>query len=188
VDWLADVRTETGKGAAYIASHAGTFSASREDGVLMPLLGNSGKGPAAAPDAGGFTGWALVGVQERPQPATPRRAGRPSDRSDAWLRVELRPHVDGLELTAPAELAAGSSAVASAVVVQDARRVPVAWPVSADWAGSRNLHVGVAATAPRHALATFDPATGTLTGIRAGTVELSVTVNGVTRTAPVRVG
>ncbi|WP_407341353.1 phosphodiester glycosidase family protein [Pengzhenrongella phosphoraccumulans] len=187
VDWLADVRTETGKGAAYLASHAGTFAASREDGVLLPLIGNSGKGPAAAPDAGGFTGWALVGIQDRPRSATPRHAGRPSDRADSWLRVELRPHVDTLELTAPARIAVGATAAVTAVVVQDGRRVPVAWPVSADWTGSRGLFVGAAAEAPHHAIASFDPATGSFTALRPGDVEVAVTVNGTRQTGSVTV-
>lgn len=77
---------------------------------------------------------------------------------------------------------------ASAVVIQDGRRVPVAWPVSADWAGSPDLHIGVAQAAAPQAVATYDPTTGILTGLREGSIELSVSVNGVTRSAPVRVG
>jgi hypothetical protein len=32
VKWLADFRASTGKGAAYMAGHAGTFAATRTDG------------------------------------------------------------------------------------------------------------------------------------------------------------
>lgn len=171
VKWLADFRAATGKGAAYMAAHAGTFAATRTDGVLLPLTGNSGKSPAAAPDAGGFTGWALAGV------------GQGSD----WLKLELRPHVDTLELTAPTTLRRGATAPASATVVQDGRRVPVSFPVSADWQATLQLHVGPAATAPFWAVASYDPATGTLTALRPGTAELAVTVNGVSTSATVKV-
>nr|WP_238355265.1 phosphodiester glycosidase family protein [Kribbella sandramycini] len=172
VNWLADFHAKTGKGAAYLAAHAGTFAATRTDGVLLPLTGNSGKGPAAAPDEGGFTGWALVGI---------------APKSD-WLQLEFRPHVDSLELKAPTDLRRGEVAAASATVVQDGRRVPVAFPVSADWAGSLQLHVGSASTAPFWAVAAFDPATGKLTALRPGSAELRVTVNGVTKSASVKVG
>ncbi|MDQ3642969.1 MAG: phosphodiester glycosidase family protein, partial [Actinomycetota bacterium] len=118
VDWLAGLRSRTGKGAAYIASHAGVFAASRQDGVLLPLIGNAGKGPSAAPDAGGFTGWSLVGVQTRPTPADPavrhRAAPEGRDESGAWLQLELRPHVDALELLAPGSVKAGSVAQVNA--------------------------------------------------------------------------
>lgn len=188
VDWLADFRAETGKGAAYLASHAGTFAASRQDGVLLPLVGNAGKGPSAAPDAGGFTGWALVGITERPAPAAEAVRHRAGDRdADGWLRVEMRPHVDALELAAPTALAVGGTAAVRATVVQDGRRVPVAYPVSADWAGAGGLHVGTPDDAPPTAVAAFDPASGRLVGLRAGQADLSVTVNGVTRTVRVTV-
>ncbi|MET7278785.1 phosphodiester glycosidase family protein [Kribbella sp. NPDC005582] len=171
VKWLADFRANTGKGAAYMAAHAGTFAATRTDGVLLPLTGNSGKSPAAAPDAGGFTGWALVGIGQQPD----------------WLKLELRPHVDSLELTAPTTLRRGTTAPATATVVQDGRRVPVTFPVSADWQGSSQLHIGTAATAPFWAVASYDPATGQLTALRPGTANLTVTVNGVTQTASLTV-
>ncbi|MGW6200262.1 phosphodiester glycosidase family protein [Kribbella sp. NPDC055110] len=175
VKWLADFRAATGKGAAYMAAHAGTFAATRTDGVLLPLTGNSGKSPAAAPDAGGFTGWALVGIAARPS-------------AQPWFQVELRPHVDSLELAAPESLQRGQSAPASATVVQDSRRVPVAFPVSADWWGSSTLHIGPAKTAPFWAVASYDPSTGLLSALRPGTAQLGVTVNGVSKSATVQVG
>ncbi|GAA1710044.1 phosphodiester glycosidase family protein [Kribbella yunnanensis] len=171
VKWLADFRASTGKGAAYMAAHAGTFAATRTDGVLLPLTGNSGKSPAAAPDAGGFTGWALVGV------------GGKRD----WLKLEFRPHVDTVELAAPTTLRRGETAPAAATVVQDGRRVPVSFPVSADWQGSTHLYVGPAATAPFWAVASYDPASGQLTALRPGEAQLTVTVNGVSTSATVKV-
>jgi hypothetical protein len=179
VKWLAGFRASTGKGAAYMAAHAGTFAATRTDGVLLPLTGNSGKGPAAAPDAGGFTGWALVGIDPT---ARPVEAGEWN-----WFQVELRPHVDSLELAAPAALRMGQTAPAAATVVQASRRVPVSFPVSSDWWGSALLHIGPARTAPFWAVAAYEPATGRLTAIRPGSVQLGVTVNGVAKSTTVKV-
>ncbi|MFI5691677.1 phosphodiester glycosidase family protein [Kribbella sp. NPDC051586] len=186
VQWLANFRASTGKGAAYMAGHAGTFAATRTDGVLLPLTGNSGKSPAAAPDAGGFTGWALVGIDPHvtAAPAGERNWSAP-ERS--WFQVELRPHVDSLELTAPASLRRGQSATASATVIQEDRRVPVTFPVSADWWGSTFLYIGPAKAAPFWAVASYDPATGQLTALRPGTAQLGVTVNGVSKSTMLRV-
>lgn len=187
VDWLADFRASTGKGAAYMAAHAGTFAASRADGVLLPLTGNSGKGPSSAPDDGGFTGWALVGVDpDVREAAAAERTWSAPERS--WLKVEFRPHVDSLELTAPAALHPGQTGTAGATVVQESRRVPVAFPVSADWWGSRLLHIGPARTAPFWAVASYDPSTGQMTGLRSGTAQLGVTVNGITKSSTITVG
>jgi exopolysaccharide biosynthesis protein len=186
VDWLAGFRASTGKGAAYMAAHAGTFAASRTDGVLLPLTGNSGKGPSSAPDDGGFTGWALVGVDPDVGPAAAgERNWSAPERS--WLKMEFRAHVDSLELTAPASLQRGETGTASATVVQESRRVPVAYPVSADWWGSRQLHIGPAQTAPFWAVASYDPATGQVTALRPGTAQLGVTVNGVSKSTTITV-
>jgi hypothetical protein len=169
-----------------MAPHAGTFAATRTDGVLLPLTGNSGKGPAAAPDAGGFTGWALVGIDpSAKEAAAGERHWSAPERS--WLQVELRPHVDSLELAAPTSLRMGQTASASATVVQENRRVPVSFPVSADWWGSALLHIGQARTAPIWAVATYDPATGQFKALRPGTVQLGVTVNSVHQSATIRV-
>lgn len=186
VRWLADFRASTGKGAAYMAAHAGTFAATRTDGVLLPLTGNSGKGPSAAPDAGGFTGWALVGIDPsaRVAAAGERRWSAP-ERS--WFQAELRPHVDELELAAPTSLRSGQTAPAAATAVQDSRRVPVSFPVSADWWGSARLHIGPSSTAPFWAVAAYDPATGQLTGLRPGSIQLGVTVNNTTKSASITI-
>ena len=186
VQWLADFRASTGKGAAYMAAHAGTFAATRTDGVLLPLTGNSGKSPAAAPDAGGFTGWALVGIDPSAQAAAAGERNW-SAPERAWFQVELRPHVDALELAAPSSLRMGQTASAAATVVQDSRRVPVSFPVSADWWGSALLHIGPAQSAPFWAVASYDPATGQLTAVRPGSIQLGVTVSGVTKSASIKV-
>jgi hypothetical protein len=186
VRWLADFRASTGKGAAYMAAHAGTFAATRTDGVLLPLTGNSGKGPAAAPDAGGFTGWALVGIDPTAHEAAAGERRWSAPERD-WFQVELRAHVDSLELSAPAVLKMGKTGAVAATVVQENRRVPVSFPVSADWFGSSLLHIGSIRTAPFWAVASYDPTTGTLTGLRPGTVQLGVTVNGTSKSATVQV-
>ncbi|MFF5566938.1 phosphodiester glycosidase family protein [Streptomyces sp. NPDC012623] len=188
--WLADFRRTTGKGAAFIGGHVGVFDASRVDGVPYLINGNAGKAPAGPAGEGGFTGWSLVGV-DRVTPGQWRDARlRPWRGGPDWLSARTRAHTDALTLAAPATLPVGRSARITATLTQGtsadrARAVPVAFPLSADWTGSLNLRVGAPAGArPRHAAA-FDPATGTLTALRPGTVTLAVTVGGVTRRARV---
>jgi hypothetical protein len=63
----------------------------------------------------------------------------------------------------------------------------VSFPVSADWFGSSLLHIGSIRTAPFWAVASYDPANGTLTGLRPGTVQLGVTVNGTSKSTTVQI-
>ncbi|MBF8185082.1 phosphodiester glycosidase family protein [Nonomuraea sp. K274] len=185
--WLADFQRTTGKGAAYIGAHVGTFHAERVDAVPYFINGNSGKNPATAPDDGGFTGWSLWGVD----PVTRAEAEqvRRNWFADApgWIGTQVRPHVDDLVLTAPATVALGTPAPVSAAVEQAGRTVPAAYPVSVTWSGSPNLHVGTRGTAKPWHVAVLDPAVGTLTALRKGQVTVAVTVNGVTRQASVAV-
>ncbi|WP_063729538.1 phosphodiester glycosidase family protein [Streptomyces sp. RTd22] len=188
-NWLADFRRTTGKGAAFIGSHVGTFHASRVDGVPYLINGNAGKNPAAPPGRGGFTGWSMVGVDHVSprQRAAARQA--PWTGGPDWVSVQTRAHVDGLTVTAPAELRAGQDADITASVIQGegagARTVPVGGPLSADWTGSRHVYVGKVSRArhPARYVAAFDPATGKLTALRPGTATLTVTVNGATAQA-----
>ncbi|WP_243869005.1 phosphodiester glycosidase family protein [Streptomyces liangshanensis] len=182
--WLADFRRTTGKGAALIGGHVGVFDASRVDGVPYLVNGNAGKAPAAPPAEGGFTGWSLIGV-DRVSPGDRTAARRaPWTGGPDWISVRTRAHTDALALDAPAALAPGHRAHVTAEVTQGGRRVPVAFPLSADWTGSPGVLIGDGrrGVRDRH-VAFFDPATGTLTALRPGTVTLAVTVNGVTRTA-----
>ncbi|MBO0517917.1 hypothetical protein, partial [Streptomyces beijiangensis] len=75
----------------------------------------------------------------------------------------------------------GDSAKTPATVLQGegaaARAIPVAWPLSADWSGSRGLCVKGSGKKGR-CVASYSPATGVLTALRPGTVTLAVTVNG----------
>lgn len=188
-NWLADFRRTTGKGAAFIGSHVGTFHASRVDGVPYLINGNAGKNPATPPGQGGFTGWSTVGVDHVSprQRAAARHA--PWTGGPDWVSVRTRAHVDGLTVTAPAELRTGQDADVTAAVIQGegagARTVPVGWPLSADWTGSPNVYVGDVSRArhPGRYVAAFDPATGKLTALRPGTATLAVAVNGATARA-----
>ncbi|MGW1540052.1 phosphodiester glycosidase family protein [Streptomyces sp. NPDC002309] len=190
-EWLAGFRAGSHKSAAFVGSHAGVFSAASVDGIPYLVNGNSGKGPAGTPDNGGFTGWTMLGIDPRDG-----RIGDlfdvPTDESETWLRAEVHARADSVVLSAPESLEAGERAEASATLTQDGTRtVPVAWPVSADWTGSRVDVVGDDRDHRRHGgapVVSYDPASGTLTARRPGTAVLRVTVNGVTaeRTITVR--
>ncbi|GAA4090541.1 metallophosphoesterase family protein [Actinomadura miaoliensis] len=176
--WTADFRARTGKGAAVVNAHVGVFHASRVDGVPTFVNGNSGKNPSGSPADGGFTGWTMFGVD----PRVNTRGG------DGWLRAEVRPHVDELSLTVPERVKAGTTAHVTATLRQDGEDMPLAYPMSADWSGSPNVHIGDARRAlPWLHTVTFDPATGRLTALRPGKATLSVTVNGVRRQATITV-
>lgn len=186
-DWLAGFRRSTGKGAALIGSHVGVFHASHVEGVPYLVNGNSGKNPAAPAGEGGFTGWSMVGVDAvgPAEQAAARRA--PFGPRPDWVSVQTRAHVDDVRLDAPPTVAPGTAAQVGASVLQGTRRVPAAWPVSVDWSGSPGLHIGRTEDARARHVASFDPATGRLTGLRQGAVTIAVTVGGVTRTTAVAV-
>jgi exopolysaccharide biosynthesis protein len=160
--WLTRFESRSGKEAAFVGAHVGTFHASQVDGVSYFVNGNSGKNPSTGPADGGFTGWSLWGVNQR-----------------GGLAVEVRPHVDTLAVDAPETLPVGQSTVVRANLRQDERTVPVAYPVTADWTASPSVHIGASRDVKRWHVATFDPLTGKLTALRRGTVTLEVLVNGV---------
>ncbi|MFF9348862.1 phosphodiester glycosidase family protein [Streptomyces sp. NPDC014734] len=179
--WLADFRRTTGKGAAFVGGHVGVFHASHVDGVPYLINGNSGKAPAGPADEGGFTGWSLIGV-DRVTPGEQAVARqRPWQGGPDWVSVQTRAHVDALAIDAPTVLGAGSRARVTATVTQGVRGVPVGFPLSADWTGSPNVHIGHRGDARQRHTAVLDPSTGVLTALRPGTVTLAVTVNGTTR-------
>lgn len=189
--WLADFRLRTGKGAAFVGSHVGAFSANSVDAVGYVVNGNMGKTPATSIVAqGGFTGWTLVGIDPTVKPTPGAQLhrldpGKPGYRR--WMQVEMRAHVDDLALTAPATLGVGASASATGHVTQHGRTFELEYPVSAAWGGA-GVFVGRPAAAPADAVVAYDPAARALTGLRAGTAELTLTVNGVTRTQTITVG
>ena len=185
--WLADFQHRTGKGALMVNGHVGTFHADRVDGVPYVINGNSGKNPSTPPQLGGFTGWTEFGVD----PVTPEEAEQarrdPLAEGPRWVEAEFHAHVDRVALAAPVSVAAGEAARVSATLTQPGgRTVPVAAPVSADWSGSPNLHIGSADGVKPWHVARIDPATGELTALRPDAqVVLAVTVNGVRAEATV---
>lgn len=158
-EWFAEFHRSTGKGIALHAAGTGTFEAAMFDGVHQFTNGNAGKGPNGSPDAGGFTGWSMVAVDPTPD--------------EQWVNVAFVPHTDALEVSAPEALQTGEAGAIEATVVQDGRRVPVAYPVSATFETSDG--------------AAYDHASGEFTAYRAGTHTLSVTVNDVTETVTIEV-
>jgi hypothetical protein len=181
--WLAEFQHGTGKGAAFVGAHVGTFHASQVDGVPYYINGNSGKAPST-PD--GFTGWTMVGVDPRQTPGSGPEWWNPAGTRPQWFRTEVRPHVDSLALTAPAEAAVGTPVTLSATVTQGGRQVPVAYPVSHDWSASPSVHIGPwTGIRPWH-VARLDPDTGVLTPLRPGTVTVRIAVNGAEAVAVVR--
>ncbi|WP_443080516.1 phosphodiester glycosidase family protein [Streptomyces sp. PTD5-9] len=185
--WLADFRRTTGKGAAFVGGHVGVFHASHVDGVPYLVNGNSGKAPAGPADEGGFTGWSLIGVDRVSPGAQADARQRPWHGGPDWVSVQTRAHVDALSIDAPPVVGAGSRTRITATVTQGSRDVPVAFPLSADWTGSPNVHIGRRDDARRRHAAVLDPSTGVLTALRPGAVTLAVTVNGTTRRAVVRI-
>lgn len=181
---LAEFRSRTGKSIADVNGHVGVFYTDSADGVTRILNGNSGKSPSGTPAQGGFTGWSMLGIDPAagrvgsvPTPATARTR---------WLEVQTHARVDALTLSNPGPLRVGQTVTASAVLTQDGgRQVPVAWPVTATWASS-GVQVG-SSRAPA-SVVRIDPNTGAITGLRAGTATLTVTVNGVTARTQVTVG
>jgi hypothetical protein len=101
--------------------------------------------------------------------------------------VRTRAHVDTLTLNAPSVLGVGHTAKITATVTQGAHRVPVAFPLAADWTGSPNVHIGDRDSARHRHTVVFEPSTGTLTALRPGTITLAVTVNGTTQLTRIRI-
>ncbi|MBA9006197.1 phosphodiester glycosidase family protein [Thermomonospora cellulosilytica] len=184
--WLAEFRTATGKGAALVNAHVGVFHASRVDGVHHFINGDAGKNPAAGAADGGFTGWTMFGVDPLSPGDMERVRRAPFLPARQWLFAEVRPHVDELSVRVP-EVTAGRTVQVSATLRQHGRELPLVYPMSADWSGSPNVHVGDPERARPWHVAAFDPATGRLTALRPGRILLAVTVNGVTGQVPVTV-
>ncbi|WP_211347149.1 hypothetical protein [Saccharothrix australiensis] len=50
--------------------------------------------------------------------------------------------MDALTLSAPRTVRVGSPVDVTASVTQGARQIPLRYPMSADWTGSPNVHIG----------------------------------------------
>ncbi|SHM95128.1 3',5'-cyclic AMP phosphodiesterase CpdA [Actinacidiphila paucisporea] len=191
--WLADFREQSGKPVALFTGHAHTASVSRADGVLDVTTPAVGKTPYSSPDQGGFFGWMHIGVE--PHPAR-IRAGRPSPETRDWLQAESRPLIDGIDLSAPGQLAPGASApvVATGLTSEFGLRFPLRFPASVTWSGSRGLAVAASSSEARSArrepatLAVLDLTTATLAAVRSGHVTLTVTAGGLSASSDVTLG
>lgn len=202
---LAEFRADTGKSIASLSAHAGLFHATSYEGVSTLLTGNSGKSPSSTPDNGGFTGWAMLGINpgagkigSDPQPVSSRTN---------WLQAEVKPRVDSVTLGAtaplPTAMTVGETITVDATISQDGGRVvPVKWPMSAQWGGEAVVvddggvdPTGVfersaltAGEATSASVLRFNPATGQLTATGEGIGTVSLTVNGETVTHEISVG
>jgi exopolysaccharide biosynthesis protein/predicted phosphodiesterase len=188
--WLADFREQSGKPVALFTGHAHTASVTRADGVLEVTTPAVGKTPYSSPDQGGFFGWMHIGVDPRPARI---RAGQPSPETRDWLQAESRPLIDGIELSAPAQLAVGASAAvgATGITSEFGLRFPLRFPATVVWAGGPGLVVATSASEAASARrlsdtrAVLDLSAGTLSAVRPGEVTLTVTSGGLTATSTV---
>lgn len=186
--WLAEFRERSGKPIALFNGHAHTAAVTRSDGVLEVNTPAVGKTPYSSPDQGGFFGWMRVGVDPRPARI---RAGQPSPETRDWLRAESVPLIDGIDLSAPGEVAVGASATlqATGITSEFGLRFPLRFPASVTWSGSPGLALtdspSATEAARRHprTLAVFDPTSTTLTAVRPGTVTVTVASGGLATSA-----
>ncbi|MEJ7894177.1 MAG: phosphodiester glycosidase family protein [Solirubrobacteraceae bacterium] len=176
--WLGDFREASGKHVALFSGHAHTAAVNRTDGLLEVNAPVVGKTPYGRADRGGFFGWMLVGADPRPERLS---AGRPDPDSLDWLRAEVRPIIDGIELSAPERLAPGESAPVAGTGVNSLYplRFPLAYPATAEWSGTGVAVVRgerdarSAARFPR-TVAVLDLETMRITGVRAGSGRLEI--------------
>jgi hypothetical protein len=184
--WLSDFQRSTGKGAVFIGAHVGTFHAAHVDGVPAFVNGNSAKTPSTAPSDGGVTGWSRWGVD--PITSNEASAAREDPRRDAptWISTEVRPHVDALELVAPDDLEVGDSTSVKALLTQGEKTFPVGYPMTAAWSGSPNVSIGDESDRDHRYAAVFNPRTGTLTAWKPASIRLTITVNGTSVDATIR--
>lgn len=191
--WFTRFRERSGgKGLAYVAGHAHVTRFERVDGVPYAVLPPAGGKIYGPQDDGGFSGWTLFGVDPDAPKADPRARHRAAPESRAraarWLRAEVRPQLEDLELDAPTTLTTGEQAdvTATGVLTQE-RRFPLRYPATVRWSGER-VHVGsVAEAEDRGAIAAFDPRTSTLTGLRAGEGSLRIEANVHAAEVPIRI-
>ncbi|MGW1008232.1 phosphodiester glycosidase family protein [Streptomyces sp. NPDC002520] len=190
--WLADFRERSGKPIALFNGHAHTAAVTRTDGVLEVNTPAVGKTPYSSPDRGGFFGWMHVAVD--PEPARVK-AGEPSPQTRNWLQAESVPLIDGIELSAPPQIALGKTVelFATGITSEFGLRFPLRFPASVTWEGSDGVVVRSApevksAGREPNTQAVLDTESATLTAVRAGTVTVKVTSGGLTATATIKLG
>jgi exopolysaccharide biosynthesis protein/predicted phosphodiesterase len=190
--WLADFREKSGKSVALFTGHAHTAAVTRNDGVLEVTTPAVGKTPYASPDQGGFFGWMHVAVDPQPASIT---AGLPSPQTRDWLQAESVPLIDKITLSAPSQVAVGSSAdvSASGITSEFGLTFPLRFPASVVWSGDAGLVVAdsqdavSAAKGSNETVAVLDLTTDKLTAVRPGTVTLTVASGGLTASATVTI-
>lgn len=170
---LGDFRERSGKGVAMVGSHAQIMNVRREQGVPYIVLPSSGKAPYGTPDRGGITGWVRWGLD------------RSEDAGGRWLNADVRPFSQQTTIDAPATVEVGRATTLGGRLVQPSgvrtgsRVVPLGYPLSLRWSGDDSLAIGSGAAAAARAreagkVAILDPATRRLTGLKAGSVTVSV--------------
>ncbi|WP_433379047.1 phosphodiester glycosidase family protein [Actinoplanes sp. CA-142083] len=168
---LTDFRSKTDKGAVMLGSHAQIANVHRIEGVPYFVHPSSGKDPYGTPDRGGFTGWVDWSVSR--------------DKNE-WLEADVRAFAQSITLNAPETLEKGTTKELSGSIVQPegvstgTRVVPLRYPMSVHWSGSRNLAIGSgdrAIAEARHSgkVAILDPVTRKLTALGRGQVTVTVT-------------
>lgn len=177
-EWIEEFRERSGKSIAVVSGHVGDFHAKTVDGIPYLINGNSGKAPTQA-EQGAFLGWTMLGID----PAAGvwnTRDREVIDDNSAWFMAETRVRAVTVALDdLDGPVAAGTSvALEGAVQQNESESAPLAWPMSVGVRGSESVFVGAAADAPRRAVAAIDPATLTLTALRAGSGSVTVTVSG----------
>ncbi|GAA5190932.1 phosphodiester glycosidase family protein [Rugosimonospora acidiphila] len=192
--WLADFRETSGKPIALFTGHVHDAAIRRNDGVLDVTTPAVGKAPMASPDQGGFFGWMLVGVDPKPAKI---KAGQPSPDTREWLVAESKPVIDGIQLSAPDQLAVGASATVAAtgITSEFGLQFPLRFPASVVWSGSTGLEIAQttsdvkAAKKKAKTVAVLDLSgdTATLTTVKSGTVTLTVASGGLTASATITV-
>ncbi|MEJ7786877.1 MAG: phosphodiester glycosidase family protein [Solirubrobacteraceae bacterium] len=171
---LSDFRTVTNKGASLTGAHAQIVHVDRAEGVPITVLPSSGKAPYGTPDRGGFTGFLKWSVDNDASAA------------EQWLTADVRAFAQSITLNTPEAVEVGTAAPLSGSIVQPSgvmpgsRVVPLAYPMSVGWGGSESLALGrgaAAIAAARRAgkVAILDTTTRQLTGLRTGSVTVSVT-------------
>ncbi|MFJ8579991.1 phosphodiester glycosidase family protein [Micromonospora sp. NPDC093277] len=191
--WLADFRASSGKQVALVTGHAHTAHVRRADGVLEFNAPVVGKVPYGDAGHGGFAAWSLVTIDPSRAKVNP---GRIDPQGLGWFRADVRPVLTRVELHTPEQVAAGETAQVTANAVdegQGGRNVPLRYPMSVTWAGDANLAVVEDDKARSQALkspkiiAVLDIRSGTLTGVRKGTVRIAVRAGAMDATATVTV-
>ncbi|WP_210650306.1 phosphodiester glycosidase family protein [Nocardioides sp. SYSU D00065] len=171
---LSDFRAGSNKGVAMVGAHAQIANVHRTEGVPYVVLPTAGKAPYGAPDRGGITGWLNWNVD------------RDASAGERWLTADVRAFSQETVVNAPEALEVSRTATLSGHVVQPSgvvagsRVVPLAYPMSVHWSGDPQLAIGsgegaVAAARKARKVAILDPETRALTGLRAGSVTLTVT-------------